>query len=82
MDITKEQIEEMSQELDRFQAKKFDIGIHDISDNMKNIVNKVYGDQDWSCSGYWVRAQTIVKEYNEEKVSTIFNTHSGKGIFR
>lgn len=71
MNVTKEEIEQIAIELEDIKKKDYNIG--DVSDSMKKVVNAVYGDEDWSCSGYWTRAQHIVKEYQKFKIETFFD---------
>lgn len=34
--------------------------VSEVSQDMKDVINAVFGDDDYSTSGYWVRAETLV----------------------
>lgn len=63
MSFTKEEIKQVEQELAEIKAK--DHNISDVSDLMKRLVIEEYGDEDWSTSGYWVRAEKCVIRYKK-----------------
>lgn len=49
----------INQELINIEDKNYDIG--DVSDLMKRLVIEEFGDEDWSTSGYWIRAKQIIQ---------------------
>lgn len=56
--LTLAEIDLVRKELIEIKAKNYNIG--DVSALMKRLVVEVYGDEDWSTSGYWVRAEQII----------------------
>jgi len=59
--FTEAQVMEVENELRTIREKFFDVG--SVSDQMKRMVIAIYGDENWSTSGYWQRADTIIKRY-------------------
>lgn len=58
--LNKEELILVQKELVDIKSKNYDIS--DVSLLMKKLVNEEYGDEDWSTSGYWVRADQYFKE--------------------
>lgn len=61
--FNQEQIESVEQELRKIKEDFYNVG--EVSDLMKEMVVSVYGDEDWSTSGYWIRAEEIVNRHKK-----------------
>lgn len=60
--FTQEELNKLQSEYTNIVAKDYNIDNLDISPLMKKMVHQEYGEDDWSNSGYWVRAEAILKK--------------------
>ena len=61
--FTQEEINTLHKEYKNIVAKDYNIDNLDISPLMKKMVHQEYGEDDWSNSGYRVRAEAILKNH-------------------
>lgn len=62
--FSKEQMEQLKKDFQVIVDKKFDVGMDAITPLMKQMVEEESKEEDLSTSGYWVRAQHMIKEYD------------------
>lgn len=62
--FSKDQMEQLKKDFQVIVDKNFDVGMDSISPLMKQMVEEQSKEDDLSTSGYWVRAQQMIKEYD------------------
>ena len=77
MNISNEKMEQLKKDYQIIVDKNHNVGEESITPLMKEVVAQVYGEDDLSTSGYWVRVAEIIKQNNNQSLLNSIHLVSG-----